>query len=309
MVKRVLQKDADRRVKRVVKARLPFHPNVEKPRAFSMRDRQKAWIISGLRHLKAPMEGRAAVPFDVDYSAAMDLLTPEGFSNALYHMANTNPGSGSLTAPVCSTFVIVSRGSTRRSPRNPLGRKDSEAVRKGNILACRAFILCFIAAAKAIWFVLEQPASSCMEHHPLFQHMARLVPLFKYSMRMGDHGGPTLKPTLLYSSHRCIEGLNAFKTTPRLRPKEVTVRYLNSQGQPAWHGGKDMKTSQNYPRQFGVSLAKLRTLHSKANKRKAIAFLRAAKKSDNKLNCSARMNKAWTDQADLGSVIQFLSQR
>ncbi|CAK9087531.1 Uncharacterized protein SCF082_LOCUS41379 [Durusdinium trenchii] len=194
-------------------------------------------------------EGRAAVPFDVDYSAAMDLLTPEGFSNALYHMANTNPGSGSLTAPVCSTFVIVSRGSTRRSPRNPLGRKDSEAVRKGNILACRAFILCFIAAAKAIWFVLEQPASSCMEHHPLFQHMARLVPLFKYSMRMGDHGGPTLKPTLLYSSHRCIEGLNAFKTTPRLRPKEVTVRYLNSQGQPAWHGGKDMKTSQNYPRQ------------------------------------------------------------
>lgn len=55
MVKRVLQKDADRRVKRVVKARLPFHPNVEKPRAFSMRDRQKAWIISGLRHLKAPM--------------------------------------------------------------------------------------------------------------------------------------------------------------------------------------------------------------------------------------------------------------
>lgn len=196
------------------------------------------------------------MPFDVDYSAAMDLLTPEGFSNALYHMANTNPGSGSLTAPVCSTFVIVllewmihlmlslhccfdsthkkikffmllghlwlhmsgpslapmlqsrsasvynlrSRGSTRRSPRNPLGRKDSEAVRKGNILACRAFILCFIAAAKAIWFVLEQPASSCVEHHPLFQHMARLVPLFKYSMRMGDHGGPTLKPTLLYSS-------------------------------------------------------------------------------------------------------------
>lgn len=37
----------------------------------------------------------------------MDLATPEGFSNALWAVATLKPGGGHLTAPVCSTFVIV----------------------------------------------------------------------------------------------------------------------------------------------------------------------------------------------------------
>ena len=53
-------------------------------------------------------EGRSAVPFDITYSAdSMDLLTDQGFSNALHWVANLVPGSGKLTAPVCSTFVVV----------------------------------------------------------------------------------------------------------------------------------------------------------------------------------------------------------
>lgn len=52
-------------------------------------------------------EGRKAVPFDVTYSSDMDLLSAQGFANALYHACNVLPGSGSMSAPVCSTFVIV----------------------------------------------------------------------------------------------------------------------------------------------------------------------------------------------------------
>lgn len=53
-------------------------------------------------------EGRDAAAFDllID-SKRMDLATPEGFSNALWAVATLKPGGGHLTAPVCSTFVIV----------------------------------------------------------------------------------------------------------------------------------------------------------------------------------------------------------
>ena len=53
-------------------------------------------------------EGRSAIPFDVKINdKTMDLLSPLGFANALYHTLNLKPGSGALSAPVCSTFVMV----------------------------------------------------------------------------------------------------------------------------------------------------------------------------------------------------------
>ena len=37
----------------------------------------------------------------------MDLASTQGFANAIWAVANLRPGAGHLTAPVCSTFVIV----------------------------------------------------------------------------------------------------------------------------------------------------------------------------------------------------------
>lgn len=52
--------------------------------------------------------GRSAVPFDFAYdNINMNLLTNEGFSNALFHACNLEIGSGHVTAPVCSTWVFM----------------------------------------------------------------------------------------------------------------------------------------------------------------------------------------------------------
>ena len=37
----------------------------------------------------------------------MDLLTNEGFANAMYFACNLAPGSGHVSAPVCSTWVFM----------------------------------------------------------------------------------------------------------------------------------------------------------------------------------------------------------
>ena len=53
-------------------------------------------------------EGRRAVPMDIDLDpSTMNLLEDRGFCNALFAIANLEPGSGSLTAPVCASFVFL----------------------------------------------------------------------------------------------------------------------------------------------------------------------------------------------------------
>lgn len=53
-------------------------------------------------------EGREGIPFDIRIDGnLMDLASPQGFANALWAVANLKPGSGHLTAPVCSSFVFV----------------------------------------------------------------------------------------------------------------------------------------------------------------------------------------------------------
>ena len=86
-----------------------------------------------------------------------------------------------------------------RSSRKPLGRDDSEAVRQGNVLCGRAVILCILAAAKMMWWVLEQPQSSVMHLHPMFQYIDSTT---WGAPPEGDYvliRGPTKKGTHSYS--------------------------------------------------------------------------------------------------------------
>ncbi|CAL1129927.1 unnamed protein product [Cladocopium goreaui] len=251
--------------------------------------------------------GRSAMPFDVELSSEMDLLTPSGFANALFYACNLKPGSGHMTAPVCSTFVFMSRGSTLRSRTRPLGRSDSQAVRDGNVLAARAFILCLVCAAKFVWWLLEQPGSSCMELHPLFQHMLKMLTIHKLGINMSDFGAPTTKRTLLYSSHREVENLLEYKVEPQLQDREMVVSYTNHKGERRIHGGRDLKGSQAYPKQFGSALCKVRTQFLSKHRRAAKQKLREARKSTKQLDVRPRINKAWVTGADLQSVFDFLS--
>ncbi|CAK9034304.1 unnamed protein product [Durusdinium trenchii] len=177
----------------------------------------------------------------------MDLLSDSGFANALFWTLNLEPGSGALSAPVCSSWVFLSRGSTLRSRTNPLGRNDSECVRQGNILCGRTLVLMILCAAKGIFWCLEQPQTSCMEWHPLFQYMVRLLRVRSLRFRMSEFGAPTKKPTILYASHQCIDDILEYKVPERLAQKDMVRRYVNGAGEHRVQGGKDLKQSQSYP--------------------------------------------------------------
>ena len=105
-----------------------------------------------------------------------------------------------MQSPLYST-LLRSRGSTKRSDSCPMGDLNSPAVRLGNLLTARTIVILMILAAQGVWFALEQPSSSLMEKHVLFQRLVGLVSIRRMSIKMGDFAGPTLKPTWLYSSN------------------------------------------------------------------------------------------------------------
>ena len=48
------------------------------------------------------------MPFDLETDPErMDLMSPMGFANALYYACSLEPGSGHLSAPVCSSWVFM----------------------------------------------------------------------------------------------------------------------------------------------------------------------------------------------------------
>lgn len=58
---------------------------------------------------------------------------------------------------------------------------------------------------------------------------------------------------------------------------------------------------------FGHALSAIRSQHYDRNVRKALKFLKAAKKTTNQFNETARMNSLWTNSADLKPIISYLS--
>ncbi|CAJ1372230.1 unnamed protein product [Effrenium voratum] len=255
--------------------------------------------------------GRKAVPFEILVGGdCMDFCSPAGFANAVYQTLRTSPGGGALHAPVCSTWVFMSRGSTLRSPTRPLGRGDSQKVADGNLHVARCAVLCILAAAKGIFWLLEQPSTSIMETHPSFQKMLKILHVRKLIFDMKDFGANTQKRTILYSSHEEVDDLLLHKhPRKRCHSKEMVIRYTDSSGKSRCKGGRDLKMSQTYPREFGHALSAVRTKNLKKIKAKAKKFLRDAKVKGGEVDRNRRSNAHWVKHAKLMPVFEYLAGR
>lgn len=109
-----------------------------------------------------------------------------------------------------------SRGSTGRTTIEPEGNQSYESVWKGNVIAARTLVLMYVAAALGAWWVLEQPVNSLMQELPCFQRFSKQIKTYRYSLCMKDYGGPTTKPTWLYSGTSTYFwiGFNCFIWSP-----------------------------------------------------------------------------------------------
>lgn len=150
-----------------------------------------------------------------------------------------------FAAPVCSTWVWMSRSVTRRSRGQPLGNEQVPCVQEGNLQVTRVVLVLLYASFLGATWVVEQPMTSLLFHHPRFQYLASRTPWFKKLVWMGGWGATSPKPTYLASNTCWLSGLRGGTRpgTARLGPPTVT-RYVDKHGKRRCTGTKALKATQ-----------------------------------------------------------------
>jgi hypothetical protein len=205
--------------------------------------------------LAAQEAGRLSVGYEIrkckDY---MDFLGDRGFAYCLQLCLALVPCAQMMMAPVCSSFVWINRYTSKRSLLNPLGDQRKLYVAQANCMASRVVLMALIALAKGVLLFIEQPRGSLLEAHPRFQWFVKRHTLYRCSINMKSFGGETLKPTWLYCAHQCIQHFPAYgKYSGAETSKATVIRTVNSAGKVCVTGGPDLKSTQAYPRGFGLA--------------------------------------------------------
>ena len=232
-----------------------------------------AELFAGVAAVTAGMRAQklTCIPFEIKLSRHMDMLSTTGFGLALTLILRMGmSGRGLLwMAPVCSSWIFMSMGTTMRSRWTPEGDTSVACVKDGNIMVCRCVLLAALAHALNLTWIIEQPSSSVMVYHPRMQWLAKFACMYWVGgIHMGAYGGDSQKTLKLYSNEQWIEQL--YKKLPseqKFTNNTVTKSYLNSNGEKKVTGGKGLKATQAYPLPFGMAVGRayVKNLREKAS--------------------------------------------
>ena len=197
--------------------------------------------------------GRRSATFDIcTHEVYENLNTPEGFCTALSLGMRLKKSALAHWATVCSSFIFLSKGTTKRTDENPWGF-DRPSVRTANQQVVRMLLIIILLKARKVAWLLEQPMTSTMCKIPLWSAVAPQGSLLKTSTWMGAFGAPTRKPTWLMSTHAWTEQLSRkLSRDAGLGVPGTTVLLVDaSDGRKRVCGGPRLKETQAYPVGYG----------------------------------------------------------
>ncbi|CAE7328496.1 unnamed protein product [Symbiodinium sp. CCMP2592] len=221
-------------------------------------------FFSGCGILTAAVEaaGLRVRSYDVLSSKSMDLNSAFGWTLAL-NMVRHVVATGLIWFGIpCSTWIFMSRGSCRRTWFVPQGM-GSARCRNGNRLCRRMCYLLRYAVAKKLYFVIENPTSTLLWQYGPLRKLLRKIGVMKVSLHLGSYGAFSPKAVTLVGNWPCLRELPLIFTKARrtnLRRVrsflniKTTTRWKDKQGKQRCAGGKDLKTTQNYPAGFGIKV-------------------------------------------------------
>ncbi len=137
----------------------------------------------------------------------MDTCSDDGFALTLLSLLRVRRGGLFWIGTQCSTWVWINRKTSGRSKENPLGNTTHRSVVEGNELNARVALLCAIAYATSVTWVIEQPASSLFySTRDMGIVMARSGAQIVHTW-LGGFGHPMKKPTTLVGTASWLQHL------------------------------------------------------------------------------------------------------
>ena len=202
----------------------------------------------------------AAASYELlDDPQCQNFCSGPGLLFALMLTMRMRMGALSSWGTVCSSWIFVSSSVTKRTDENILGDTSCKGVADGNLQVSRMALLWELMKVRNGIFWLEQPGSSKMHLHPRMHQWMQQNPTYECRTWMGCFGGETPKPTILRSNRWYVTKMKR-RMTEELRKSLSTTctRTVHPiTGRLECSGGKRLKESQVYPKQYAVEMFRL----------------------------------------------------
>ena len=221
-------------------------------------------VFAGTKRITQQMRlaNYRAASFEIeDDPVHQDINSGPGYANLVRMILSTDgeKGGGLLSAIVCSTWVPINLGTSKRSPANPLGRVELPSVAEGNLQAARMALVLQLATALGLLWLLEQPCRSLLMHYPRLASLFYKSFISKESFAMWKFGHKSRKPTWLWSNAMWLSDIHSY-VVPLLRRRSLhpaAKTYYDAQGRKKFHGDKGTKATQAYPVGFARAVVQL----------------------------------------------------
>jgi hypothetical protein len=139
-----------------------------------------------------------------------------------------------------------------------VGCSAAAGAHAANVMVSRCILLKWLGIALGHLTVLEQPASSVMQHHFRFQELIRNRRLWMSKHCLGMFGGESAKPIMLFASRPVMGNLDTFRVRTWNPVSEGICKYhTDSEGIRRSTGSDGLKGTQAYPRAFGEGVAQV----------------------------------------------------
>jgi len=110
--------------------------------------------------------------YDVNNDSEQDLMSVHGIIAAVWMMLRVVPNGLLWGGVPCSSFIFISSSTCQRKKGDRTGNIGVTSVRVGNILCSRFCLLAMLATARSVFWLVEQPGTSCMTS---YVRMAQLI--------------------------------------------------------------------------------------------------------------------------------------
>jgi len=222
-------------------------------------------IVRGFRELGLTAQG-------VDYvtdGCAHDLLSTTGFLYAIRQILRVKEGGLNFWGLPCNSFSFMARSLHQRTADSPFGCQHHGFVIAGNILATRMVCLIALAIVRRLRFFVEQPDRSMAIVFPYLMHIMSFTQIEPQRVFwwMGTFGGWSQKPEFGIGNCSWMGKLFRpmgpgyrlqIKARAAAQKREMTKKSVHKVTQkPQVTGGRSLKDSAQYPRDFGREIAKL----------------------------------------------------
>ena len=141
--------------------------------------------------------GLTTVAIDRDHSEHLDLCSDEGLATAICTLLRVREGGLCFMGPQCSSWVWLSRSTTKRSAADPDGDVNLPTVKEGNHLNKVVALLVTIAGLAGVSWVIEQPGSSLFFHTQIMRSVISEVNPFQRWLSLRRWGHFSKKSTVL----------------------------------------------------------------------------------------------------------------